>query len=925
MAKKAAQAIPNYLLRAARQERGWTQKDVADRIGAPLDLNVTRWERGTAKPSAYYVQKLCELFGKSPSELGLLPSRQETNSQRELKAEREQPWNVPFGRNPFFTGRGQLLERLHAQLFHDQRAALTQAAALSGLGGIGKTQVAIEYAYRYRDEYTAVFWARANSRETLMADYVAIARLLLLPGSDTEDQMQVVTTVKRWLREHEGWLLMLDNADGLSLVPDFLPREGKGHLVLTTRAQATGKLASSMPVAKMELSESMQLLLHRAKLLERDEPLDTVSAAERRAAQQLVEELDGLPLAIDQAGAYIEETECSLGDYLALYSQRRLALLKRESSLESDYSHSVASTWELSFSQVEQADTAAADLLRLCAFLHPDAIPEAILTEGADQLGPRLRAVAADPLRLNDAIQLLRRYSLVKRDPQARLFTVHRLVQVVLKESLDTTIQQLWAERAVRAVNAAFPHEEYASWERSELCLSHALLCAELIEQNGFSFPEATSLLHATGLYLGRRRRYAQAELLLERALALRQYTLGAEHPDTASTLNRLADLYMISGNHQQAELLVQPVLATYERVLGPAHPEVAYALNTLASVYMFTVRYVQAEPLYLRALALREQALGPTHPLVAETLNGLAVLYVYQGKYAQAEPLYRRALALAEKVVGPEHSETLTTLQNLANLYSRQGKYAQAEPLLQQALSVAERVLGEENPDTLYSLLNLGRLSTLQGQYQQAETLLQRAHILSERVLGPGHDMTFRTLLLLAQLSQAQHQNALAESLYQQALQGFEHVLGPEHPRVAETLTGLAQLSIRQRHYAQAESLLQRALAIDEHALGPEHPQTAATLDAQGHLALLEEREEQAALLLQRALALREHTLGNSHPDVAHTLHHLAQLYEKQGKLEQAHSLYQQALSILEQALGPDHPDTTSVLIDHTALLRVM
>ncbi len=258
---------------------------------------------------------------------------------------------------------------------------------------------------------------------------------------------------------------------------------------------------------------------------------------------------------------------------------------------------------------------------------------KSIVTEGAAELGPLLSPVAADPLLLNGAIQLLRRYSLVKRDPEARLLNIHRLVQVVLKESLDEATQRQWAERSVRAVNRAFPEAEFASWERCELCLPHALLCAQWIEQYNFTFPEAARLLHAAGLYLRDRGQYAQAEPLLERALALRQQVLGPEHPETASTLNALAGLYILQGNYQQAEQLLQPALAGFERVLGPEHPEVATALNTLAAAYMYEGKYAQAEPLYQRALAMREQALGKSHPLVAESLNNLAVLYEYPGQ----------------------------------------------------------------------------------------------------------------------------------------------------------------------------------------------------------------------------------------------------------------------------------------------------
>src|SRR6202043_2495426 len=222
--------------------------------------------------------------------------------------------------------------------------------------------------------------------EVLVSEFARLAKTLELPGKEDKEQWRSVNAVQRWLQEHSGWLLILDNADDLTVIADMLPRGMAGATLVTTRSQATGKIARSLALDKMEISEGIRLVLRRARLLEEDEPLETVSVATRTASLQLVEELDGLPLALDQAGAYIEETGCSLSDYLALYGRHQLALLKRKSSLASDYPHTVASTWTLSFAQVEQADPAAADLLRVCAFLHPDAIPQEILTEGAAAL-----------------------------------------------------------------------------------------------------------------------------------------------------------------------------------------------------------------------------------------------------------------------------------------------------------------------------------------------------------------------------------------------------------------------------------------------------------------------------------------------------------------------------------------------------------
>src|SRR6266446_760551 len=218
-------------------------------------------------------------------------------------------WNVPHRRNPFFTGRENVLQRLHEALTRQSTAVLTQVhtQAISGLGGIGKTQTALEYAYRYRDEYRAVLWAKADTREALNADFVSIAGLLHLPEHAAQEQRLAVAAVKRWLEQATDWLLILDNADELPMVRDFLPTAGNGHVLLTTRARPMGPLAQRVELDTMEPEEGALLLLRRAGVLPPGASLATASAADRAQALQLVKELGWLPLAIDQAGAYLEE------------------------------------------------------------------------------------------------------------------------------------------------------------------------------------------------------------------------------------------------------------------------------------------------------------------------------------------------------------------------------------------------------------------------------------------------------------------------------------------------------------------------------------------------------------------------------------------------------------------------------------------
>ncbi len=494
-------------------------------------------------------------------------------------AKPQRVWNVPFPRNPFFLGQEDLLTRLHTRLQQGTTTALTQTQAISGLGGIGKTQIAIEYAYRYQDVYPFVFWVRAEYHETLMSDLVSLASQLQLAEQHETDQTKMVTAVKQWLATHQGWLLIFDNADDVSRLTSFLPGRHAGAIVLTTRATQTQPIAEPLLVEQMDERTGAEFLLRRARFLRDDQAFEQVTLEDQQAAHQLCQLVGGLPLALDQAGAYIDETKCSIQDYLNFYQrdqQARAKLLQRRGEVIAGHPEPVATTWALAFVRVEQASTAAADLLRACAFLAPDLIPEELLQLGASHWGEALAQVAGDAFLWNETIRKLLKYVLVWRSREQRALSIHRMVQTVLRDAMDEQSQQQWANRAVRAVDSMFPDVEFKVWLQCERCLPHALVCADLVVQEGLVLVEAANLLNKVGYYLRERARYTEAEPLVQRALAIHEQALGLEHPDTASSLNNLANLYHAQGKYDEAK----PLYEIREQVLGPQHPDTARSLR---------------------------------------------------------------------------------------------------------------------------------------------------------------------------------------------------------------------------------------------------------------------------------------------------------------------------------------------------------
>ncbi len=348
---------------------------------------------------------------------------------------------------------------------------------------------------------------------------------------------------------------------------------------------------------------------------------------------------------------------------------------------------------------------------------------------------------------------------------------------------------------------------------------------------------------------------YPQAQAQYERALELQRRTLGADHTDSAVTMNDLADLYRTEGKYAQAEPLLTEALQIQQRVLGPDHPTTLVVMSNLAFVFLEQGRYASAEALYSKALEVQRRVLGDEHPSTLMTTSSLAVLYRSQGKRGQAEPLFRKVMESNSRVLGPEHPETLTSMNNLAVLYWDQQKYDQAEPLYVKVLELRRRVLGEEHPGTLNSMNNLAALYRSEHRYGEAEVLVTRVLDVRRRVLGAEHRETLNSVSNLARLYYEQRKYDEAEPLFASTLETRHRVLGTEHPDTLNSMNSLARLYSDEGRYEQAEPLFVNVLDLRRRVLGPNHPDT---IDSAVHLAktyLDQGKWELADPLLRQAL----------------------------------------------------------------------
>ncbi len=891
-------------------------------------------------------------------------------------------WNVPYNRNPFFVGREIYLEKLYTKFFGGDIKGKLILQALCGLGGIGKTQIAVEYVYRYCDSYKVVLWIRAESRDVLISEFrklsvllgVAEAREYLMVSTSSpslktyssglaiptqipfhveghresnslsalslyddawtsqsksenisksvSDESNLIQAVKEWFRHHSNWLVIFDNVDNMSILNDFLPLAKEGHILLTTQSQAIVGIAESMKIEKMEADESVTLLLHRSGSEKSDISSSNHSSPIYTIARDLIELMGGNPLALDQAGAYIEETGCGLSGYLSRYKERRAELLKTRVPGHSyidpnNHPDSIATTLLLCFEKLQndaqdnKINKAATEMLQLFAFLDSEQIPEKIITTGASNFRIPLQEIAINALSLDKAIIALRRFSLIERNPDIGALTIHRLVKAILQDKMDKKTKRRWAAYAIKAVSRTV---SLASTEELYLYSIHIQMCIALIEEYNLVFSEAALLLHYAGVSYKEQTNYEHAEMLLQRALDIYEKVSGTEHLDTISSLDDLAVVYYKQGKYKQAEPLLQRALLIRERFLGSEHPDILSTLDNLTELYYKLGKYSSAIPLCQRALSIRESKQWFDENLeTVNTLNSLAELYYATAEYEQAMSLFQRVLETREQIYGLEHPEVAQSLNNLGILHRILSKYEESEALFQRALTIWENREGNDHPDRASTLDSLARLYYIQDKYELAEAYFQQSLETRERILGLEHPETTQSLNNLAILYRAQGKFQDAETLFLKSLNIRERVFDAAHPDIAQSLNNLGVLYRIQSRYDQAEEHFSKALRIYEVSLGVEHPSYASVLNELAILYRSKGVYDLARQVSQQSLSIREKLLGSEHPNTAQCYVTLASIYRKQGEYTQAEKLLLQARTIYEKVLGSEHSNTAS------------
>ncbi|MCJ1271298.1 hypothetical protein MMC22_011198 [Lobaria immixta] len=674
---------------------------------------------------------------------------------------------VPFQRNRDLIGREEYIQKLETKLCVPNKHC---RVALVGLGGIGKTRIALEYASKQENsDSVSVFWIHASTAERMEKAYREIAKEARLVGAE-DPNVDQLRLVKKWLeREDSGkWVMIIDSADDEKLFfgedegrPDglsssyqplghYFPRRPNGSILLTTRNRKLGvKFAGArlttvsgvIAIPEMSISESKSLLL---KKLEENDYDDS-------DLTELVEILENLPLALVQAAAFIGENSQSIGEYLRTYrgsDSSKIKLLSQnfeDNDRDLESKNPVAVTWAISFEQIKRNNCRAAELLSLMSVFDREAIPKSLLMSDIEEV------------ELEKALGTLKAFCLITPEKSRQAFSLHRLIYLATRNWLNVTGElNSWTRKALVLLSQLFPDGTYENREIWTAYLPHALTVL-----NSDQLPASENIAQAALEFdvswaFRQKGDYNQAERMAQRSLDLREKVLGKKNLQTLSSLSSLAIMLSYQGKDEEAGKLHRRALSDYEKmlgkkhaetlkskILGEEHPNTLGSIDNLALVLGYQGKYEAAERLHGRALGAREKILGEEHPDTLSSVDHLALVLGYQGKCEAAEELHRRALSAKEKILGKEHPDTLGSVNNLALVLGHQRKYEAAEELHRKTLSAQEKILGKEHPDTLGSVSNLAYLFHQRCQYQNALPLYQKACAAYEKTLGSDHRLT--------------------------------------------------------------------------------------------------------------------------------------------------------------------------------------
>lgn len=769
-------------------------------------------------------------------------------------------WNAP-PRNPGFTGRSLVLERMRDQLGGGMAVVLPQPQTLYGLGGVGKTQVALEYVHRFMADYDLVWWISSEQTDDVIAGLAELAVRLGAQGGDdmAAASKEAVDLLRRGVPS-DRWLLVFDNADDPERLRRYFPQGGSGHILVTSRNQAWSQHGDALPVDVFLREESVEHLQRRAPgLSERD-------------AAQVATAVGDLPLAVEQAAAWIAETATPIDTYLEQLARQAPEVLALNQP--AGYPQPVAATWNISIERLEERSPAAVRLLQLCAFFAPEPISANLLysKEMIEALKP-YDASLQEKLVLGRVIREIGRFALAKVDQVSNSIQVHRLVQAVIRAQLSEE-EQAEARHVVHRILAGARPDD-----------------TEPID-NPDTWPRFAAIWPHLGPSDARNCRDHETRRLL---------------------IDRVRYLWK-RGDIRTAATLGDELRQAWLEMLGERDIQYLYLCFHLSNILRTRGRYVEAKELDEITLRTQREVLGPEHPHTYMTTSSLAIDLGLLGDYGRAIELATEAHDGFNQIFHERHARTLAAANNLALNLRSVGQYARAREIDQDCYDLRSEVLGQEHPHSLSSALNLARDLREVGRYEDSVGLLSRTYESLKATLGRTYPTTLSAAKSLAVSLRRAGQLEDARRLTVATRARYRAKYTAANPESLACDLNMAADLFAAGEAAEARTTAQEVVDQYMKVPGERHPYTLAAQNNLGVYLSGSDAPEEAERLLKRVVALMRETFGREHPNTLFCVMNLANATADTGRLEIVLETERTVAGQLREVLGAHHPETLAM-----------
>ena len=812
----------------------------------------------------------------------------------------------------------------------------TKIVVLTGLGGVGKTQVARKFVVENCAKYSMVYTFDGQSEETLYQGYKDL--VFRLSGTDITEKSpaDVRNRVNALLekKDQKGWLLLFDNVDDpaflRSLCTEQLPKQG-GCVLITSRSRLDDANVNIL-ICEFKRNKGEQCF-------ESINLLKTIIPSDRQCSEeildQLAKELGDLPLALVQAGAYIrnakEEGYNSLV-YLASFKRSCgdfIRKFRNETTAAYHNRLTVTTTWNTSRKRIEKECPLADEALCLLAYFNPDEIATDWIERWLEK-----RGINADDENdydnVTNIIDVLRDdYSMIRYDEEKREISIHRLVQQVVRESLNEGKQRELIKKALNLVKERFDGYNYndsKTWGIGRECLPHAISVANHVSKHYPDFneledserkiPEQMGVLFSQmGAYTLRQGNPSRAKEWCEQALEMYKAFYGAHHPLVAGVLHNLGVAWNDLGEPKKAIEYYTQALEIYKAVLGDSHPDVAATLNNLGAAWSDLGETKKAIEYYTQVLEIYKAIFDESHPSVAETLNNLGTAWSALGQYKKAIEFYEKALEMDKAFYGERHPNIATVLDCLGQTWSALGQYKKAIEYYTQALEIYKAIFDDSHPDVAMTLNDLGTAWSDLGEPKKAIEYYTQALEMTKAIFGGSHPSVAEILHNLGMAWGDLGENKKATQYYEKALEMKQGFFGESHPSVAKTLNNLGLAWSELGEKEKAIEYYEKALRMTKAFYGESHPLVADILNNLGLVWSDLGEKKKAIEYYEKALKMKKAFLGESHPSVAETIHALGKAWSALGEKKKAIEYYEKALEIKKAFLGERHPSVAEAL----------